>query len=175
MTEPTEAPVPFSPADSLESTRPEDEAISPRPHREARQLWWALCGFTAGAAAVTLLWGVSASGLRQPAPSTATFGLMGTLALTDGAVATDDGCAGQGADGDVRRGADVTVYDEDGTIVALGALGGGTLEGTAGCRFTLGVTVPLGPRFFQIEVGRRDRLVLTDTEAQSGRFTRTIH
>ncbi|WP_285737688.1 hypothetical protein [Kitasatospora phosalacinea] len=137
-----------------------------------------LTGFAAGAATVGLAWGLSSSGSSAPAAASAntgTFTLVGSMTLTSGAVDTKTGCAGSGGYNDIRTGAGVTVYDESGKVLAIGALGPGVTQGVDGCAFTVNVTkVPRGPKFYQVEISHRGKINLSSSDAEAGLFGATL-
>ncbi|MFE1321040.1 hypothetical protein [Kitasatospora phosalacinea] len=164
-------------------------AASPLPatarNRQTRTLsvpvWFVagLTGFAVGAATVGLAWGLSSDGSTTPAvdavANTETFTLIGSMTLTSGAVETKNGCAGSGGYGDIGTGADVTVYDESGKVLAVGALGPGRTQGLDGCTFMVNVTeVPTGPKFYQVEIGHRGKINLSSSDAEAGLFGATL-
>jgi hypothetical protein len=147
----------------------------------------ALVGAVIGAGAVGAAW-VITSGSGHTAKETptatpasvtprapATFALTGTFELTDEVVG--DGAGGcKGGDGysDILEGAAVTVYDAAGAVVATGYLGESTREGGT-CRFDVSVSdVPVGRRFYKVEVSHRGTVQLTEAEARAGAFGATL-
>jgi hypothetical protein len=108
-----------------------------------------------------------------PSPSPSSFVVTGALEVPIGTASASKyarekaqpGAPGCGVDDgydDIRTGAQVTVTDEAGKVVALGNLLGGTLaaeDGTmyvlAKCRFPFTLEVPAGATFYGIEVANR--------------------
>ncbi|KQV03389.1 hypothetical protein ASE03_31020 [Kitasatospora sp. Root187] len=83
-------------------------------------------------------------------------------------------CTGIGSYNDIAEGASVTVYDSSGQVVATGHLGAGFRSGTK-CAFAVTVLrVPLGPKFFQVEVSHRGKITLSAEDAQAGRFAASL-
>lgn len=96
-----------------------------------------------------------------------TFTLEGSLTLVD-AYGTSSSCATYGGYSDIAPGADVTVRDAEGTVVASGALQSGRMSG-AGCRFPFAIAdVPGGSAFYQVEVTHRGLVTFTADELAAG-------
>ena len=71
--------------------------------------------------------------------------------------------------GDVRKGGQVAVLDPEGTIVAIGELGEGKSGIGNDCTFPFSVPdVPVGEKFYSIDVGNEFRGIHTITEDQLG-------
>lgn len=80
-------------------------------------------------------------------------------------------CAVDGGHADIRAGAQVVVTDASGETLALGRLGGGTLQlpdpgvwGTRSCAFPFTVQAPGGHAFYGVEVTHRGVLRYTDEQ-----------
>ncbi|MFF2814850.1 hypothetical protein ACFVT9_04850 [Kitasatospora cineracea] len=179
MTDQTIAPSP-QPSDQPAAS-PLLTASQSRPARTLSVPVWlvaGLTGFAAGAAAVGLAWGLSSDSSSAPAgasTNTETFTLVGSMTLTSGAVDTKSGCAGSSGYSDIRTGAGVTVYDESGKVLAIGALGPGMTQGVDGCAFTVNVAkVPKGSKFYQVEISHRGKINLSSNDAEAGLFGATL-
>ncbi|MFF2662868.1 hypothetical protein ACFVUH_36630 [Kitasatospora sp. NPDC058032] len=139
-------------------------------------LFAGVVGMAVGAGSVGLVWGLSPGGsagpstAATPAPSKSeTFILAGKMTLKDGGAATAAECGGQGGYDDIGQGTPVTVFNENGKVLAKGALGAGKGKGLDGCVFTLRVEeVPIGPQFYQVEVSHRGKITLPKAEAELG-------
>lgn len=105
------------------------------------------------AAAVVVLGGFSAGAGGSP------ITVNGALELDDAETAMS-GCVGQGGYRDIRSGTQVTVTDEAGKTVGLGALTAGGITGRSGvCRFYFKVTGVPGDRdFYGVTVSDRGRI-----------------
>ncbi|MFE2110004.1 hypothetical protein ACFXAF_29650 [Kitasatospora sp. NPDC059463] len=134
-------------------------------------------GLAVGAGSVGLAWGLSSSGTATGPSAVATatpsksevFTLDGQMTLGSNARDTAAGCVGRGGYDDIARGASVTVFDEDGTVLATGSLGTGRSKGTTGCVFPIEVIgVPVGPKFYQVEVSHRGKVTLSRADAEAG-------
>jgi len=94
-------------------------------------------------------------------PSTLT--ISGVLELRSASTATDGGhCSGTGGYSDIAAGADVTVTDAAGTIVAIGALGAGTIADMA-CAFPFSVSAPAGKGFYGLTIGHRSKVQYSES------------
>lgn len=113
----------------------------------------------------------TSSSTSTPSTAAATFNLSGTVTITDLGGYYNQGnypgafCTGDSGYEDIREGAQVVVRDADGTQVAVGELGPGSMTGnprkdlTAGCAFPLMVFgVPDGSSIYSIEVSHRGEL-----------------
>lgn len=119
--------------------------------------------------------GVVWLGLRGSGPSTpagrSAFTISGQLDLTSASIGHDStSCWGTDGYDDIRRGADVTVTDPSGKVVALGALGSGTIVGSyVECVFSFTVAnVPAGLGFYGIEVSHRGVLRYSESDVTRG-------
>lgn len=135
----------------------------------------AAIGLLVGAGGVGIAWGLS-SGSSSSA-SKAPFTLHGTLALKgDHVPAGADYTNCEGTDGfdDIVEGAQVTVYDIDTKIVAIGSLGVGK-PADGSCVFEVTVPgVPRGSKFYQVEVSHRGKLQVSEAEARVGLFSASL-
>ncbi|MFB7675827.1 hypothetical protein ACFC26_30915 [Kitasatospora purpeofusca] len=134
-----------------------------------------LGGMVIGAGSVGLAWALSSDDQASSTTAAASpsskgaFTLNGTMTLASSAMDTASGCAGRGGYDDIARGTAVTVYDENGKVLAKEALGTGKSKGLSGCTFPIEViAVPLGPQFYQVEVSHRGKVTLPTSEAQAG-------
>jgi hypothetical protein len=107
----------------------------------------------------------------SPSPTTFTFSGTVTVEAGSGSEATDGGdCVTDGGYSDISSGAQVTVTDEGGKIVALGNLDPGhTAEvvGTFASTCVFGFTVrsvPEGVAFYSIEIAHRGALRYTRSD-----------
>ena len=119
---------------------------------------------------VLVLAGCSTGGEPEPAE---TFTMTGELDLgyDQGKYYSSElNCTGAGGYSDIQSGAPVTVYDNAGQIVALGALGPGRRNSAEHvCTFKFDVpNVPAGKGFYQYEISHRGKLTLTEAEAVAG-------
>lgn len=125
-----------------------------------------------GAAVLVVVFAAAGIGtafaLRKPArptPATSTAQIVtvvGTLTLADspGVLNLDDvHCRGMGGYDDIAEGSQVTVTDEHGTVVGLGELNEGVLDGsgpTRQCRFAFTVNnIPAGHAIYGVSVSHR--------------------
>lgn len=109
------------------------------------------------------------------------FTLTGSLTITDpnGATLdlTPDGawtCRGDGGYSDIQPGAQVTVSDASGTVLAVGELGqgGDTVEP---CVMPITVPgVPHGEDFYRVEVAGRGGITVDKIDAQAGLVDLTV-
>jgi hypothetical protein len=131
------------------------------------------------------------SAAPSPTPSPTSLVVAGALEVPIGSASAaryaeekaQPGAPGCGVDDgydDIRAGAQVTVTDEAGKVIALGVLNGGTLsaeDGTiyalAKCSFPFSVEVPAGATFYGIEVANRG-VVRYEPEALERYLTLTI-
>lgn len=92
------------------------------------------------------------------------FRVEGNVTLSDGyargkqafegqALPTDD-CWGSGGYGDLKQGAQITVTDAGGKVIALGQLGAGRMSGDA-CVMLFTLDVPAGHDFYGVEISHR--------------------
>lgn len=96
-----------------------------------------------------------------------TFTLEGSLTLVD-TYGSGSSCATFGGYSDIAPGADVTIRDAEGTVVASGALQSGRYSG-AGCRFPFAISdVPSGSAFYHVEVTHRGLVTFTAEELAAG-------
>lgn len=94
-----------------------------------------------------------------------TFAARGTLRLADGigpAWPLGESCSGRGGYADIREGAQVTVTDSTGAVVALSELSDGVvtdnpeLQGSKVCEFAFSLRdVPAGRGIYGVEVSHR--------------------
>ena len=89
----------------------------------------------------------------------------GTISLWSGGTGPNDACRGTSGYSDINRGAEVTVFDADGTLVGAGNLETGTRDSPGGsCVFPFTVDVDGGGDLFQVEVSDRGRLTFQRDE-----------
>ena len=121
-----------------------------------------------------LLTGCAGAGESE---ATETAEIRGTLTVPtvhevvgNNTVIIGDTCEAADGYGDVHKGGQVAVLDPEGTIVAIGELGEGkpTTVGND-CTFPFSVPdVPVGEKFYSIDVGNEFRGIHTITEDQLG-------
>lgn len=124
-------------------------------------------------AAVLLVAGCGAEGKPSASGTTGSttsnvFGIQGVISVDAGKTVpgqteyTDGGnCVLAGGYDDIQQGAQVTVKDQSGTIVGLGALDVGHIQ-TGRCVFGFGVDdLPEGKDFYTVEVSHRGELKYT--------------
>ncbi|MER8083833.1 hypothetical protein ABTZ57_01390 [Streptomyces sp. NPDC094048] len=137
-----------------------------------------VAGVLVGAAA---LWAWQAKG----SPDGGAFTLEGAFVLKTGATTAvferGGDCTGYdgGGYGDIVPGAQVTVYDGSGAVVATGRLGKGKLpEGSNSsvpCTFPVKVAgVPKGSKFYRVEVAHRGEVTVSAADAEAGRFAASL-
>lgn len=103
----------------------------------------------------------------------ATFTVEGHLTLTDPeGFFTEDGlCQGQKGYDDLQDGTSVTIYDADGTKIALSGLHVGEVEGGT-CVFDFAVTeVPVKGDIYSVEVSHRGQQTFTKDGAKDVALT----
>lgn len=129
---------------------------------------------------VTALVFILAGGEDEPTEPE-TFILTGTMTLTDssgilGAHFTlGSTCMGDGGYGDIAPGAQVTIYDNTGTMLAIGELGDGSVIRLGECTFTFEVpNVPAGHNLYQIEVSHRGKIAFTEQDGKLGLVSLTL-
>jgi len=137
-------------------------------HGNPRVLW-------AAVAVLVVLVGVLGAALVVLGSKPGTFTLRGTFSLPRIHVASfgTNGCRGFRDESDISSGATVTVYDSTGQVVALGALGQGTLSGLA-CEFPFEVDAPSGSNSYTVEVARRGKLTFGAAEVENGPVALTL-
>ncbi|MGI5134256.1 MULTISPECIES: hypothetical protein [unclassified Streptomyces] len=165
---------------------PEPQPPSPKPKR-IHPLLAAVAGAVIGAGAVGGAWAstdASDHATKKNATTNTlttssqpqTFTLTGTFELNSSAV--DDGAGGcKGSNGydDIFEGAEVTVYDAAGSVIATGYLGSSTSEDGGKCSFDVSVAdVPKGKNFYKVEVSHRGTVQLTEAQAESGAFAASL-
>lgn len=134
------------------------------------------------AVVVVLLLGVAGLviGLRSSGGSSR-ITLHGALELDNGTSGFDDtnyassgdGCAGTDGYSDLAPGVSITVYDNSGKVVSVGALGSGTDVGSA-CIFTWLIHgVPKSP-FYKVEISHRGQLTYSYQQATAGGLDSSI-
>lgn len=99
----------------------------------------------------------------------ATFTLHGSLLLADSFTRDlDETCRGEGGYSDIAGGTQVTVSDDTGTVIAVGALapGWGSVHSCI-LPFTVH-DVPAGHEFYQVEVSHRGKIKFREEEAKNG-------
>ncbi|MFG2696463.1 hypothetical protein [Kitasatospora sp. NPDC048407] len=136
-----------------------------------------VAGVLVGAGGVGAAWWLSgseqASAERQSTPKV--FTLSGWMSLTGSNAATEDGsCAGLRGYDDISEGTAVTVYDATGQVVAVGALADAKRVGTTCKLHVLVPMVPTGPKFYQVEVGHRGKIMLSAENAAAGAFAASL-
>ncbi|CAN5832734.1 hypothetical protein BH23ACT4_BH23ACT4_14920 [soil metagenome] len=102
-------------------------------------------------------------------------GFDGSLPLD--IIVTDDEltCWGRGGYSDISRGAQVSIYDEDGRVIGNSSLGDSTYRaitpiehvGTGECEFTFESEVPGDRAFYSIEVSHRGHVTYSIGDLQS--------
>jgi len=163
-----------------------DQLTSPHPapaRRRGIASWvWAVIGGAAvlvilgGAAAVWLLLRDDGTSPSSPAASTVTVSGSLTLDLGSGNFTWvgdgDTSCSGRRGYEDVRSGAQITITNPDGKVLALGRLGYGRARGTEDgyaddCYFTFEVKdVPAGHGIYGVEISHRGRIQVKEAELQ---------
>ncbi|MCP3802584.1 hypothetical protein NLX83_25255 [Allokutzneria sp. A3M-2-11 16] len=146
-----------------------------RPAGKSSGLLFGVVGFVAGAMVVGAAWALFTSSAATSEPED-TFTLRGTMALTASGSTRLSGttCAGTGGYSDIREGASVTVYDPQGSVIAIGHLGTSSTSTTTSsysepCTFKFEVAgVPGHHRFYQVEVSRRGKVTSEQNAAKSG-------
>jgi hypothetical protein len=106
---------------------------------------------------------------RMRIDPSATATIQGDVTLFRG-VTNLDGvlCEGRGEFAEVHSGAQVTVTDAAGKVVALGRLGPGKLHGGGICQWQFVVSgVPRGQDFYGVEIAHRPRVSYTEADLSS--------
>ncbi|MFH9862497.1 hypothetical protein [Streptomyces sp. NPDC017202] len=125
-----------------------------------------------GAAVVGACW----AGVSLADGSEETFGTDGTLTVTGIGAGLDSGDLCTGTDGysDIDFGAQVSVTDAAGTLVAKGSLGIGQ-KTDLGCEFPFTVDdITPGSKFYTVEVSHRGGLTQTEDELRAGGLAFTL-
>ncbi|MFJ8200002.1 hypothetical protein [Streptomyces sp. NPDC096152] len=160
-----------SPAEPLvvPTTEPAKRRLSP--------LVAGVLGLTVGAAVVGGAWAVTSnSGPSKPA----TFTLKGNFALTDSVYTDpdDDSCRGSADSGydDIAEGTSVTVYGAKGDVIATSSLGKSKSdEMGVTCTFKIAVPdVPMGEKFYKVEVSHRGTVQLSAKQAENGELAASL-
>ncbi len=112
---------------------------------------------------------------------TETFTAIGTMTLTDssgilGAAFTSGSkCMGDRGYDDIAPGAQITIYDNTGTMLAIGRLGDGKVITPGECLFNFEVPdVPAGHDLYQIEVSHRGKIAFTEEDGLLGRVSLSL-
>lgn len=129
----------------------------------------------AGAAALVAVVGVAAYFALSPAKVTPAepFTLAGTVRLPDDVVKTKGlpggyKCVGTKEFSDITPSAPVVVEDEDGTVLAKGAIEGSNSGGDE-CLLLFRVDeVPSGAHFYRVKVAAQPEMSFTEAEAKAG-------
>lgn len=106
--------------------------------------------------------------------------ISGSLTLKDssGVLNLDDtACSGMHGYDDIRRGTQVVVTDQSGTVLGTGELGAGVLQNPGllrTCRFAFTVLVPPGKPFYSIEVSHRGKLTHSAAEVTGQQVELTL-
>ena len=103
----------------------------------------------------------------SPSPTVTTNTLLGSFELHGANAFTKGGptCEGTGGDDDIAVGAQITVKDEAGAIIATGALGSGTsTTNVTVCTFHFTVADVPDVAFYSIEVSHRGELTYSAAE-----------
>jgi len=127
---------------------------------------------------VSVLDGTPATAATPAAVAGPPYTLRGTVTVTDGyGDPVGEVCANRGAFEDINPGTDITIRDQAGVIVAMGAVGEGvsvrlpmgnpTAAKSDACRLSLLVAgIPDAP-FYSVEVGRRGGLTYSHAELEA--------
>jgi hypothetical protein len=159
---PDEAPeVPANPADLLPEGAPTPEPIL-KPRRGSLAV-----AAAAGALVTLVVVGIVAYSHRSSAAPK--HDLIGTFTLTDTSSSFTTPCVGTGGFSDITPGAEVTVSDGSGKVLAIGALDGGDAGGTSDCVFSWIASGVPKASFYKIEVSHRGGVTFSyaDLSAQN--------
>lgn len=137
-----------------------------------RRPWvWIVGGVLATAFIAGAVWSISTI-----VPSS--FDLHGQLALKRLLSGSDGqgGCHGLRAYSDLGPGRQVTVYDQNGALIATGSLGQGMYSGNEWCVFPIEVPgVPDGRGSYTVAVGEdRGKLTYSQDQAKNGQVSMTL-
>ncbi len=127
--------------------------------------------------AVLVVAGVAIAGVASRAASHATHTVKGTFELHDSSPYSDNywtsggSCEGSGGYSDIQEGATVNVLNQDGTVIATGALGSGTAVTRSECDFPINVDNVPDATFYKIEVTHRGQLTFSKSEMESNDWT----
>ncbi|MER7488938.1 hypothetical protein ABTY20_24120 [Streptomyces sp. NPDC126497] len=181
MSSPEQQPTP-PPAEAPETDRATAEEPAPAPgHPPAASAsrWSRLprgavlaIGAGLGAAVVGACW----AGMSLADGSEESFSTDGTLTVTGIGAGLDSGDLCTGTDGysDIDFGAQVSVTDAAGTLVAKGDLGLGR-KTELGCEFLFTVDdITPGSKFYTVEVSHRGGLTQTEDELRAGGLAFTL-
>jgi hypothetical protein len=149
------------------------EPVAPAPRRNLVPIL--IAALAAALVAVIVLVVVLTAGGNDESAAAETFTLNGSMAMKFGDVSgAGDQCAGSGGYDDIRKGAQVTVYDDKGAVVGTSALTGSSFGTDSGCTWFFQVEVPAGPDFYQVEVSHRGKITVTPEEAKAGAVELTL-
>ncbi|MEV5934789.1 hypothetical protein AB0L56_19145 [Streptomyces sp. NPDC052079] len=129
-------------------------------------------GVGLGAAVVGACW----AGVSLADGSEEAFSTDGTLTVSGigAGLASGDLCTGTDGYDDIDFGAQVSVTDAAGTLVAKGSLGLGE-KTELGCEFSFTVDdIPPGSKFYTVEVSHRGGLTQTEDELRAGGLAFTL-
>lgn len=131
------------------------------------------------ALAVAALTGCASRISGQPRADIPTTPVSVTLVLHDAATALDCAAGGVGGYDDIGEGADVTLTDQTGEIIASGSLDPGTADSAdaAACDFTATLTdVPADRTQYQVSVSHRGQITHSYPEmvSEGWAFTLTL-
>ncbi|MCI2956764.1 hypothetical protein MN032_03575 [Agromyces atrinae] len=127
--------------------------------------------FGAAAAAALALLLAACSGDATEEPETAfVSGTITVAAASSGQYITGKCTAADGFE-DVHTGAQITLLDSDGAVVALGELEKGRNNNSKECFFKFTIAdVPLGYKFYSVDVGNAFRGVYTIAESELAKY-----
>jgi len=142
--------------------------------RTRRVSLWLTIALVVAALGVGGLLGVLTTS-RDDAPEIFTFGGMFALEDIDGFAVNGSHCVGEEGYDDISAGAQVTVYDRSGAVLAIGGLGPGLVDDGYNCVFRIRVEkVPAGHGLYQVEVSHRGKVAFSEAEGLAGDVTLTL-
>lgn len=146
-------------------TRP----TAPRPPARGRPRWPLIVAVGVLAAVLGVVGTLAVQKLTGPDGIGGTFTVHGSVEISSGAGLASAGqpCdeSGNAGASDLAPGGQVAVYDAAGKLLAIGALGEGTLTGSGVCRMPFTVDGVSGGGPFFVEVTHRGRIAFTRAEA----------
>ncbi|MEV4788561.1 hypothetical protein AB0K53_24455 [Streptomyces tuirus] len=154
-------------------------ALPDHPPAASASLWSRLSrgtALTVGAALGAAVVGACWAGVTLTNASEGTFSTDGTLTVSGigAGLASGDLCTGTDGYSDIDFGAQVSVTDAAGTLVAKGSLGLGE-KTELGCEFPFTVDdITPGSKFYTVEVSHRGGLTQTEDELRAGGLAFTL-
>lgn len=132
------------------------QVAAPIAPQRSRRWLWVTVAFSAVVAAIIVLVVILTNNR---------FELTGSFIV----MSLADDCQGSRGYDDIRSGAPVTVYSDEGKVLATGQLVNPKRENEVVCSYQINVAdVPNGHDFYQVEVSHRGKTTVSNADAKSG-------